>query len=513
MSDAIRHDLTLNRVFLSVQEAISAGQRRQWRRRVSNALEQISVYPAMPPQAILVVRHLSDPDPGQLLAGQSRRSLRAWEQAAQRALNDCWRTAGRPAHSSVSSKANSVWFADPAEYLACLSWDIGQGVATDRWWWQTALHPHAHHSWDETLFQLWREEAQWLPAALTLLLSQSRAGMGSLLSRLTANQSTQLLEQIVQGFQCSLPVPRSGEPDSDYRSLLAVLTPHLAPPVQTLMPSLLPETQLLAAVSLTLPRTEQLLKDSPVSKRENDEASVSSLSTQASGPPRVSPAQIPKIVDIQSTPLESLSPPETTDIASEQSPSDRSPLAAPPTDAESVATVETPTLEPPFASTVDATVNAEQGIATAVGGLWYLVNVLIALDWPGQVPAGEPPTTALSPWRQISGLAQALLPDAPLDPVWGLLAELAGEPVADALLSVWRSQVLAPVQSYLAARLEQPEAIADILLEPATLYLTRTHVDVVFTLEQIRLDVRMAGLDRDPGWVPELARVVAFHYE
>jgi hypothetical protein len=55
--------------------------------------------------------------------------------------------------------------------------------------------------------------------------------------------------------------------------------------------------------------------------------------------------------------------------------------------------------------------------------------------------------------------------------------------------------------------------IKTILLEPATLYVTRTHIDVLFSLEQIRLDVRMAGLDRDPGWVPELARVIAFHYE
>jgi hypothetical protein len=77
----------------------------------------------------------------------------------------------------------------------------------------------------------------------------------------------------------------------------------------------------------------------------------------------------------------------------------------------------------------------------------------------------------------------------------------------------WQQVTLPLVQAYLAERLDHPEAISTYLTEPATLYLTRTHVDVVFTLDQIRLDVRMAGLDQDPGWVPALARVIAFHYE
>ena len=41
---------------------------------------------------------------------------------------------------------------------------------------------------------------------------------------------------------------------------------------------------------------------------------------------------------------------------------------------------------------------------------------------------------------------------------------------------------------------------------------TRAHVDVWMELEQVTLPVRRAGLDADPGWVPELARVVTFHF-
>jgi hypothetical protein len=61
--------------------------------------------------------------------------------------------------------------------------------------------------------------------------------------------------------------------------------------------------------------------------------------------------------------------------------------------------------------------------------------------------------------------------------------------------------------------LEQQDAVADIIRESARLYFTCTHIDVVFTLDQIRLSVRKAGFDRNPGWVPELGRVITFYFE
>ena len=42
---------------------------------------------------------------------------------------------------------------------------------------------------------------------------------------------------------------------------------------------------------------------------------------------------------------------------------------------------------------------------------------------------------------------------------------------------------------------------------------TATHVDVTFPGEVIDLRLRRAGLDLDPGWVPWLGRVVAYHYD
>ena len=55
--------------------------------------------------------------------------------------------------------------------------------------------------------------------------------------------------------------------------------------------------------------------------------------------------------------------------------------------------------------------------------------------------------------------------------------------------------------------------LATLVVRPARLALTETHVDVFFGLNATDLRVRRAGLDVDPGWVPWLTKVVTFHYQ
>ena len=52
-----------------------------------------------------------------------------------------------------------------------------------------------------------------------------------------------------------------------------------------------------------------------------------------------------------------------------------------------------------------------------------------------------------------------------------------------------------------------------LLLRPGTVWVTSTHIDLTMDLNQASALVRFAGLDADPGWVPELARVIKFHYQ
>jgi len=55
-------------------------------------------------------------------------------------------------------------------------------------------------------------------------------------------------------------------------------------------------------------------------------------------------------------------------------------------------------------------------------------------------------------------------------------------------------------------------AVADLLRAEGVLYFTRTHVDMVMPMNQINICARLAGLDADPGWVPEMGRVIRFHF-
>ncbi len=47
----------------------------------------------------------------------------------------------------------------------------------------------------------------------------------------------------------------------------------------------------------------------------------------------------------------------------------------------------------------------------------------------------------------------------------------------------------------------------------AQVSVTATHLEVTFALARLPLEVRLAGLDRNPGWVPAAGRYIAFHYE
>lgn len=72
---------------------------------------------------------------------------------------------------------------------------------------------------------------------------------------------------------------------------------------------------------------------------------------------------------------------------------------------------------------------------------------------------------------------------------------------------------------YLRARLRRVLAVDDaglpalLLTHPARVHVTDTHVDVVLSLDALPIEIRIAGLDRDPGWVPAAGRFLAFHFE
>jgi hypothetical protein len=51
-----------------------------------------------------------------------------------------------------------------------------------------------------------------------------------------------------------------------------------------------------------------------------------------------------------------------------------------------------------------------------------------------------------------------------------------------------------------------------VIARPGRIVRTRTHLDVLLSLDGVDLAVRRAALDVDPGWVPFLGRIVRFHH-
>jgi hypothetical protein len=189
-------------------------------------------------------------------------------------------------------------------------------------------------------------------------------------------------------------------------------------------------------------------------------------------------------------------------------------------------------------------------IETDLGGLFYLVNLALYLGL-----YGDDENLALPLWDFVTLVGRALL-GARLhedDAVWPLLAELAGrgpddppgagfvppdewrlperwlepfdpaptrERLADAMpaaepLERWLGELVPHVRARLRRALDVDDAdLPAVLLEHrAHVHVTDANVDIVLSLETLPVAIRIAGLDRDPGWVAAAGRTIAFHFE
>ncbi|MDT4290102.1 hypothetical protein RO575_11080 [Methylomonas sp. MO1] len=148
---------------------------------------------------------------------------------------------------------------------------------------------------------------------------------------------------------------------------------------------------------------------------------------------------------------------------------------------------------------------------TQQGGLLYLLNMLnrsemrsLMLEHAETLPSG---------WAWLYRLGQELKldeDDALVDFIALQLgldesAELAQLPQLPA-----REQVLSRAQSwYGKTGVWQPELLA----LAGQIHYSPSHIDLYAPMSAIRLPVRLAGLDINPGWLPWLGRVVSFHYD
>jgi hypothetical protein len=84
------------------------------------------------------------------------------------------------------------------------------------------------------------------------------------------------------------------------------------------------------------------------------------------------------------------------------------------------------------------------------------------------------------------------------------------------VVAAWLRRLL----PYIRARLQQALGLTEtddpgriICRQDARVCLTPTHVDLFFRLAELPIEIRLSGLDRDPGWVPAAGRFITFHFE
>jgi hypothetical protein len=96
------------------------------------------------------------------------------------------------------------------------------------------------------------------------------------------------------------------------------------------------------------------------------------------------------------------------------------------------------------------------------------------------------------------------------------LSPLRTKLAAPPKLRRWLSLLMPYVRARLclALGLESAQDIATMLCQRyARVRAMDTHIDVFFRLADLPLEIRFAGLDRDPGWVPAAGRFITFHFD
>ncbi len=162
------------------------------------------------------------------------------------------------------------------------------------------------------------------------------------------------------------------------------------------------------------------------------------------------------------------------------------------------------------------------GITTQLGGVLYLINLLPLLKSriAEDIFAGY-----TSGWGVIEVLAKGLLGTLYArdtdDAMWEVLTTLDGREdphKGQFITSKLHKQIIQEAYRLLIGLLNDPDLdmtqIAELVLcRYGRVMVSRTHVDLFMSMEEIALPVRRAGLDRDPGWMPDLARIVLFHFD
>ena len=522
------------------------------RGRLENVLSDVSLEPRLPPSATLFIRKFEDPLPGSIqLDSPHARAPQAWRHAFQKRFDQLVSSAARPAHGYVADSAESVVFYDYAELLACLTADWCSGSALTRWWWQ-ALIKGGDLSW--LIRRLWVEKIEYVPAALEHVVR--KGVLVEFVSQLSDVEVREILRRVVSTFGVTrilrienadfLFLEMGREVPNVVQTRKTVMPwKHVAPESET--PLLRPMQQLFVGIVLMVHRAsarvrtlsfarevehwiqEQIVElplTQTITTEEIHEPKSFTL-PEFVAPIRVNPIPSPLEIPQPAPPPEgsvssAVKKPEQIKIANaifcyEEPVIEQTPVSV----IQSDPVIEP--LEPIVATTIESAPLDPATIETNLGGLFYLINLAIFLEiYSDFTSPVEQFHDDLSIWDFVTIVGREINQDRNLDdPVWTGLQDLQNShdnPENPEILSTptWLTDLLPHIKArlILALGIESEDSLAPILLHHhGKITITPTHLDVFFPLADHPIEIRLSGLDRNPGWVPAAGRFIAFHYD
>lgn len=361
--------------------------------------------------------------------------------------------------TNEAAQANAVFFANQHEPWLTLAERVATGQRCHEWFWRAAAPQwNPSLSLEETLRRCFRTLATQGGLTLTLVLGLRLHAQGVLPALLRSLQPEDFT-----GLRADLgapedepapagPTPAPGAAPTDEAGFAHRWGPHD------------PRTRWLAAVVI---------------------ARTTAPGGGASLAPALAAAVLPGLVQqvvLQWTEDRIAGPPA---FASAPPPEPQFPL----TRSEEMA-------RPPLA------VPAPDHAFTRAGGLFFVLPLLARAGFTRHLPTLAGAARAALPW-QVLRLCMRHARTPPNDP---LMVALAGTPPALEPIGRW---VLAAHRYAIAAT---GLTLRQVIVREALVTLSPTHVDVLFRPADADIRIRGAGLDFDPGWVPWLSRVIAFHF-
>jgi hypothetical protein len=461
------------------------------RLRIERELGSADVHPVwLPERAVLCLRRVGISGTGSLAEN------------LREAVDRLARSAYHPLQAEPPETAHAVLFEDRAEMLACFARDWVRGSSRTRWWWPRIC---SSEEIAQRPVRLWVNRPEYIAAAVGLL-ARERLHL-AFAAKLTEEECEVLTQALFRAH--ALPAFRFA-PQSQAAALPQAFSTQATfeAPWQDAAPEL--SRAMLPARAQLFLGTALALYRAPAWARSAGFGVLASAWLQASDAVR----------SVRVDKKKTHAPHVVNREAGEE----------PSLDAGERQFTTAPEFEVPLLITA----TAAPALRTAYGGVFTLVNLAIFLGFYRDFTSPEERDDVPLLWDFVECLARELLAaEKDGDPIWTLLADLAGrppdkDPSIDVLPGFWLETaeldlpahadwtgLAAAIRRRLSEALDSSEAaVAGLLLRrPATVRLTPAHISIHMQLDQLPLEVRKSGLDRDPGWVPAAGRFIHFVYE